>query len=71
MPDPMDWLLETLDPELHHDVQTLAVQQGVSVQEISELLLRLGMAAADLSPSAMARIRLAAYIQLPEGDPDD
>ena len=52
MPDPMDWLLETLDPELHHDVQALAAQAGVSTQEISARLLRLGMVTPELYRSA-------------------
>ena len=54
MPDPMDWLLEALDPELHHDVQALAAKAGVSTQEISERLLRLGMVAPELRDCLVA-----------------
>jgi len=42
MTDHMDWLLETLDPELHHTIRKLAAEHSVSVQDISVRLLRLG-----------------------------
>jgi len=70
MPDLMDWLLEALDPELHHDVQALAAQAGVSTQEISGRLLRLGLesqALLDLDLSVPQRTVFTPEEECPHG----